>query len=93
MRKIYKYHLAIETYQEIEIPIDAKLLSVQMQHGNPMLWALVWDFKDKPKEMRSIWIYGTGHEISENPGEYISTFQMAGGNLVFHAFDGGIIPF
>jgi hypothetical protein len=38
---------------------------------------------------RGISIYGTGHPVSGAPKTYIGTFQIAGGDLVFHAFDLG----
>ena len=30
---------------------------------------------------------GTGNPMPDEPGEYIATFQMHGGALVFHAFE------
>ena len=31
-------------------------------------------------------IFGTGHELDVDVGAYLGTFQLDGGNLVFHAF-------
>lgn len=88
--RIWKYKLKVTDQQEVHIPIGAKLLSVQMQGEHCCLWALCDEAA--AAEGRIIAIYGTGHPQPDHPGEYISTFQMAGGNLVFHAFDMGAAP-
>jgi hypothetical protein len=84
MRTIYKYPLLILDEQEIEMPMGAGLMTVQMQHGQPCLWAIVDTLN--PPEKRKVLIRGTGH-TAEGLGRYISTFQMKGGELVFHAFE------
>jgi hypothetical protein len=83
-KTIYKYPLLILNEQEIEMPMGAGLMAVQMQQGQPCLWALV-DTLNTP-EKRKVLIRGTGHP-AEGVGRYISTFQMKGGELVFHAFE------
>ena len=35
---------------------------------------------------RTVSVFGTGHEIEGIPGEYINTFQINDGELVFHVF-------
>ena len=82
--KIWKCTLSVEVEQTIEIPHGAKILDVQIQNDQPQLWALVDEsaYKDRIK----IGIYGTGAPIPDEPGEYISTFQVYNGALVFHAF-------
>jgi len=81
---IYKYPLLILDEQEIEMPMGAGLMSVQMQNGQPCLWALVDPMNTS--ERRKVLIRGTGHP-ADGLGRYISTFQMKGGELVFHAFE------
>lgn len=85
MQKIYKYPLLIVDEQEVEMPMGSGIMSVQMQNGQPCLWALV--DTDNTPEKRKIFIRGTGHP-ADGMGRYISTFQMKGGELVFHAFEG-----
>lgn len=85
---IWKWTLRVTDEQIVEIPEGAQILSVQMQGDMPQLWALCKE--DKPKVPRRILIYGTGNPIVEYPGKYISTFQMHGGALVFHTFEGGM---
>ena len=85
MNTIWKFPLQVTDYQEIQIPIGAKILCVQTQGGQPCLWALV-----NPKAATypiTIAMYGTGHEIHGMDSlQYIGTFQLYAGSLVFHAF-------
>lgn len=85
MRTIYKYPLRIVDEQTVRMPIGAELLSVQMQNGLPCLWATV--DPDLGERSRRILIRGTGHPLTGQEGRHISTFQMQGGALVFHAFE------
>ena len=83
--KIWKWLLEVTGTQVIGVPRGAKFLDVQMQGAACCLWALCEE--DAPREARRIAIYGTGNPMPDEPGEYIATFQMAGGALVFHAFE------
>ena len=82
--RIWKWTLPTLGYDVIEIPHGAKMLTVQMQHGEPQLWALVDE--EMYKDRVQIAVYGTGNPIPDNPGEYIGTFQLHNGDLVFHVF-------
>lgn len=84
--KVYKYTLQVTDIQVLELPTAAKILDIQVQNGEPQLWALV-DERHHYTEARTIAIYGTGHPMSENCGEYIATFQMHNGQAVVHAFE------
>jgi len=83
MKEIWKWSLGPETI--IEIPVGAKILTVQEQYGEPKLWALI--DPTAAKESRRFLVYGTGHKITEENGIYIGTFQLDNGYLVFHAFE------
>ena len=83
--RIWKWMLNMTDVQAVEMPDSAKLLTVQLQGGMPQLWALCDE--NAPKEPRRIAIYGTGNQMPDEPGEYIATFQLHGGALVFHAFE------
>ncbi len=86
--RIWKYPLEMTDLQIIAVPLDAKILTVQPQGDNCSLWALVDETApESHKVIKRIAIYGTGNPMPEKPGEYIATFQMAGGALVFHAFE------
>jgi hypothetical protein len=86
MKAIWKFNLETTDYQCVEMPLDAEILTVQTQFKEPKLWCLV--DTDKPKAFRKIRIIGTGHPIEENfTGKYIATYQLSGGNYVFHVFE------
>ena len=86
MKTIYKYAIEIEDEQDVMLPHRARILAIQEQKGSVYLWAIV-DMSNKD-EVRKIALRGTGHDC-ENLDDcaYISTFQISGGNLVFHAFE------
>lgn len=84
-KSIWKFPLDIEDRVRIPMPAGAQFLSVQVQGETPCLWALV--DPDVEKTMRYLDVYGTGQGLPDNPGRYVSTFQMMGGRLVFHAFE------
>jgi len=86
-KTIYKYPLKLTDLQDTMLPVDASILTVQIQHDKPCLWALV-DPEANYMEPVTIRIAGTGHPIVDNDNlHYISTFQMQGGLLVFHVFE------
>lgn len=86
---IWKYKLKVKEFQIIPMPEGAQILCVQMQHGDPTLWACV-DESAQPVE-RSILMAGTGHEFHGFDAEqYIGTVQMNDGFIVWHYFDGGV---
>lgn len=85
MKKVYKYPLVIANSQTVKLPLDAEILSVQAQGDMVCLWAMV--DPAAPPVARYIAIHGTGHECYEGNLTHISTFQMHGGALVFHAFE------
>jgi len=84
--RIWKYPLEVTDLQSVTMPRDAELLSIQMQGDKCNLWALVDETKPLVDDY-TIAIYGTGHQIPDNPGKYLSTFQMYHGAAVFHAFE------
>jgi len=89
MKTIYKYSIGATRTQRIEMPTDAKVLSVQCQAGEPYIWVMVET--DLPSKPRAFMLVGTGHFCSDLGGNarYIGTFQIQAGALVFHLFDLG----
>jgi hypothetical protein len=87
MLTVYKYPIAGADEFTLSLPVGAQLLSVQMQNGQPCLWALV-DPDTRPVN-RKFRLAGTGHPIEQSNVElkYVSTFQANGGALVFHVFE------
>jgi len=83
---IWKFPLDVEDRQIVQLPVGAEILSVQTQHEIPCLWAAC--DTDAEWEGVTIIIHGTGHPMFDVPMQFIDTFQMKGGALVFHAFVG-----
>lgn len=67
------------------MPIGAEILSVQVQRGNPHMWALV--DPEAPCEVRTFRILGTGYIELGAPGQHLGSFQLNDGALVFHVFE------
>lgn len=85
MRTIWKFPFPITDEFELNIPLGAKMLHVEEQHGIPCLWAEC----DPGKEARSMEfvLYGTGHPMEEYVGQvYVGTFLSMDGDLVFHLY-------
>jgi hypothetical protein len=88
MLTVYKYHCLHSDMFNIEMPIGAKVLTVQYQKEKPVMWALV-NPDEVNKIMRSfLWIY-TGEPVAFEFDElvYVGTIQSLGGNLVYHLFE------
>lgn len=84
MTTIYKYPAPIDDEIKVLMHNGAQPLCVQIQHGEPTLWALV--DTDDELTMRTFHWRGTGHP-ADNLGRYVGTIQQAGGSLIFHLFE------
>ena len=84
MKAVFKYTLKIDDYQQVFLPMDAKILCIKVQNETPCLWALI-DKEQTYDEAVTIRCAGTGHDIKDDV-EYIDTIMIAGGALVFHFF-------
>ena len=90
MQTIWKFPLETTDRQVIRMPVGSRILTVQTQSqsGKPCLWAVV--DSDAPLQPRGFEICGTGHPMSINGDEiheYIGTYQLNDGQLVFHVFE------
>ena len=85
--RVFKWKLPAASHFELTLPRGARLLTVQEQRGELMLWALV--DPEAPTETRDFRIAGTGHLIDEdaNTLRYVGTVQMSNGSLVWHVFE------
>lgn len=86
---IWKFPLVVTDAQSIDAPSGAVPLSVQIQNGEPCIWMLCDPLATKTRHR--IFIHGTGHRLpDESTAErFVGTFQMLGGQLVFHCFYAG----
>lgn len=84
--RIFKYELSISDTQVVTVPVGYKVLSVQTQNGVPCMWCLV-DKEEPTTEGLLIRMHGTGHPVEDAEHlEFIATFQIGGGSLVYHVF-------
>lgn len=82
---IWKYPIALHEEQVQRMPVGAQILSVQMQRSQPCLWVLV--NPNSPREERTIYVHGTGHEADFSNKRFIGTIQFESEQLVFHVFE------
>lgn len=85
---IWKFPIDTKDRTTIEINKGALILSLQVQYGEPYIWAMC--DMDAEAEERTFRIFGTGHPFQQNEGEslqFIGTYQLRGGALVFHLFE------
>jgi hypothetical protein len=83
---IYKYKLKVTDRQFVDMPTGAIILTVQVQRGDPHLWAGVEE--GGFPNARLIRIFGTGQPMGSEPMVYIGTFQLYEKMpLVFHVFE------
>lgn len=84
MRTIWKFPLELTAEQAIEIPVTYEVLTVQVQNGEIVAWAIV-DTADERVKQRIV-IVGTGHPLPDNIDLHIGTVQI--GPYVWHVFLG-----
>jgi hypothetical protein len=82
---IWKFPLRVDDVQVIDVPLGARPLTVRVQGDEVCLWALV-ELEHPPAKM-TVRIAGTGHVRTDLlASEYVDTFYLDGGALVFHVF-------
>ena len=91
MKVIYKYKLALTTYQHITLPYVFKVLRVQTQHGVAWVW-IEFDESILNQGVAALNSYcftivttGNPIELAEND-EYIGTFFLDDGLFVGHVY-------
>lgn len=67
------------------MPFGAQILSVALQDGKPVIWALVCPIE--PPVIRKFNIMLTGEEIDNKPGQFVGTLLYDEGRYVEHVFD------
>ena len=94
MKSIWKYPFQVKDSFTLVMPQSARILCVQTQYDTPCIWAMV--DPDEAHEDRNFVIAPTGGIAPELPEEttstieYIGTFQMLDGRLVWHLFE--VVP-
>jgi len=84
MKTIYKYNFEITDSFSIKMPEGSEIIYVEEQSKRPAMWALV----DTSRQDKAMYfeLRGTGQPFNGLEGEYIDTFYMFNGDLVFHLF-------
>ena len=86
MKKIWKFPLEITGEQNVTMPQNARIMSVQAQNRQLFLWVLCE--VENVKVKRKIYIYGTGYEVKNSLAKkFIDTVQAHKGQLVWHVFE------
>jgi hypothetical protein len=83
--QIWKYTLN-GMVNDIQMPMDAEILTVQLQDGqmfNACIWAKV--NPENELEKRQFVVIGTGHSFDDTNHKYIGTYQE--GFFVWHVFE------
>lgn len=81
---VWKFPLKVTGSQIILIPKINYPLTVQIQGSEPCLWAVV--DPDSPRIHVIVRTFGTGQTDITHEMDYIGTYQLADGGLVFHIF-------
>lgn len=84
---IWKYDIKIGGLNHLFLPVYSKVLCVQVQNENPVIWVKV--NPENRKEDRCFSVFGTGFEIETKDVEkiYIGSFQLNDGSFVGHLFE------
>lgn len=84
MKTIWKFALSPHTI-EIDMPNGSQVLCANEQNGSIYIWAIVDPNATLVK--RKFRVIGTGWEFENGLLIYISTVELANGNLIFHVFE------
>jgi hypothetical protein len=86
---IWKYVLKLTDFQEISMPLGAKVLSAMEQDGQICIWCLV-DSSCLGRESCPIWIPDTGTPITNavSQGRFVSSVSLEDGQTISHVFVG-----
>lgn len=83
-KRIWKFPLLWDARQSVDLAPTDRVLCVQMQQKRPTLWAVVDRYEFPITCPRTVTIVGTGHEVPDDAGDYVGTFQD--GAFVGHVF-------
>lgn len=89
-RTIHKYRLQIrEGVQLVDTALGGDLLTVQTQHGEPMLWVQIR--KGAPQVTRHVQMFRTGQVIPDGVLllRHLGTLQLHSDMVVYHFYEVG----
>lgn len=87
MKTIWKFDVPIQDNFSLLMPKDSEILKLDLQDGEPKIWALV--DSEASQEERHFIGTGTGHpiEINYHRLQYIGTVIMYKDRFVYHVFE------
>lgn len=83
-KAMWKYELPVNASIALEVPADFIPLTVQAQFNYGMLWGLCTPAA--PVRLRIFHVVATGSAEVKPNWYYVGTFQLDGGNFVYHVF-------
>jgi len=85
---IFRYVFETTDEFELSMPLHAKILAVQAKGNAPSMWAMVNE-AETVNEKRKFRVYGTYQQIEVPLShlDYLGTYQLHGGTLIFHVFE------
>lgn len=86
--RIWKYWLDVAEEQDLVVPLGAQPLTVQLQQGRPMLWAVVAPDASRAPTL-TIFCRSTNQAMTGREGQHLGTVQMPDGDGVYHYFTSG----
>jgi hypothetical protein len=88
MFTIWKYTLKAQEYQMVEVPSEAKIISVVEQQEQIVVYALIDLNLTSTYRFVEFIVLGTGHTTSHELSKYhfLSTVKTESGLLMFHVF-------
>lgn len=86
MRRIFKYELMVTDFQTVNSYNYFKPLSIIVQDGRPMLYAMIDD--ETGSRQWPIRTYGTGQNVDDNEcdEQFVGTYTLMEGIVVYHVF-------
>ena len=92
MKTIYKHAIPIDDWQEINLPVDAKILTAREQGNVICIWYETdTNTHTQPPQTVEIAIFGTGHDMGkkwmhDREPIYLGTCFFENGKTVFHVY-------
>ncbi|MFA6711118.1 MAG: hypothetical protein WCS33_00170 [Candidatus Caldatribacteriota bacterium] len=87
MKRVFKYPLVMMDRNTIVLPKGSKILSVESQKDDIVVYAIVDDSVSTEVEEHVFLIRGTGHPADDVDGyDFLNTVKLYGDTLIFHIF-------
>lgn len=82
--KIWKYELKFAHHQTISLQENFQILTIQLQNGRPVLWALLSDGEPNFRKVEILGLYTGNVTHNMHNANYISTVQELDGTVIHY---------